>query len=65
MLIFFNAKFKPGCLFDTALVFDTQEYIKLMFAYIFQNNNKGKELLRWKNPRKAQKGLSDIFMNEA
>ena len=40
-------------------------YIKLMLAYIFQNNNKGEELLRWKNPRKAKKGLSDIFMNEA
>ena len=25
MLIFFNAKFEPGCLFDTALVFDTQD----------------------------------------
>ena len=40
-------------------------YIKLMLAYIFQKNNKGEELLRWKNQRKAKKGLSDIFMNEA
>ena len=24
-LIFFNAKFRPGCLFDTALLFETQE----------------------------------------
>ena len=26
-LIFFNAKFRPGCLFATALLFETQEYV--------------------------------------